>query len=110
MRVPRYTDDGTSKPPRYSRRSDFPIIHDLQKSSEDLHYGDTAELILDPIVEGFHLTRVLMDYGSSFNLLYADTVRDMYINPARIRPSNVMIEGLTPGAWTRSIRSITCYL
>ena len=31
-------------------------------------------MVLDPIIDGFHLTRVLMDGGSSLNLLYQDTV------------------------------------
>ena len=38
-------------------------------------------MVLDPIVDGFHLTRVLMDGGSSLNLLYQDTVRKMGIDP-----------------------------
>ena len=42
--------------------------------------GNPAALILDPIVDGFHLTRVLMDGGSSLNLLYQDTVRKMGID------------------------------
>ena len=31
-------------------------------------------MVLDPIIDGFHLTRVLMDGGNSLNLLYQDTV------------------------------------
>ena len=42
---------------------------------------------LDPIIDGFHLTRVLMDGGSSLNLLYQDTVRKMGIDPSRIKPT-----------------------
>ena len=84
-------------------RSDFPITPVLMKSSEELCYGEEAALVLD----GFHLNRVLMDCRSSFNLLYADTVRDMHINPARIRPSEIMIKGFTPGVWTQSIGNIT---
>ena len=34
-------------------------------------------MVLDPIIDGFHLTKVLMDDGSSLNLLYRDTVRKM---------------------------------
>ena len=44
-------------------------------------------MVLDPIVDGFHLTRVLMDGGSSLNLLYQDTVRKMGIDPSRIKPT-----------------------
>ena len=44
-------------------------------------------MVLDPIIDGFHLTRVLMDGGSSLNLLYQDTVRKMGIDPSRIKPT-----------------------
>ena len=50
-------------------------------------------MVLDPIVDGFHLTRVLMDGGSSLNLIYADTVRKMGIDPSRIKPSNTTLRG-----------------
>ena len=53
--------------------------------------------MLDPIIDGFHLTRVLMDGGSSLNLIYADTVRKMGIDPLRIRPSNTTFKGVIPG-------------
>ena len=38
-------------------------------------------MVLDPIIDGFPLTRVLMDGGSSLNLLYQDIVRKMGIDP-----------------------------
>ena len=50
-------------------------------------HGGSAVLVLDPIIDGFHLTRVLMDGGSSLNLLYQDTVRKMGIDPSRIKPT-----------------------
>jgi hypothetical protein len=43
--------------------------------------------VINPIVDGYHLTRVLMDGGTSLNLIYADTVRKMGIDPSRIKPS-----------------------
>ena len=38
-------------------------------------------MVLDPIIDGYRLTRVLMDGGSSLNLIYEDTVHRMGINP-----------------------------
>ena len=43
-------------------------------------------MVLDPIIDGFHLTRVLMDGGISLNLLYQDTVRKMGIDPDKNQP------------------------
>ena len=54
-------------------------------------------MVLDPIIDGYHLTRVLMDGGSSLNLIYEDTVRGMRINPSRISQSNTAFEGVMPG-------------
>ena len=52
-------------------------------------------MVLDPIIDGFHLTRVLMDGGSSINLIYQDTVRKMGI-PSRISQSNTTFKGVIP--------------
>ena len=54
-------------------------------------------MVLDPIIDGYRLTRVLMGGGSSLNLIYEDTVRRMGINPSRIRQSNTTFEGVIPG-------------
>ena len=54
-------------------------------------------MVLDPIIDGYHLTHVLMDGGSSLNLIYQDTVRRMGIDPSRISRSNTTFEGVIPG-------------
>ena len=54
-------------------------------------------MVLDPIIDGYHLTRVLMDGGSSLNLIYQDTVRKMGIDPTRISHSNTTFKGIIPG-------------
>ena len=54
-------------------------------------------MVLDPIIDGFHLTRVLMDGGSSRNLLHQDTVRKMGIDPSRIKPTKTTFKGVIPG-------------
>ena len=54
-------------------------------------------MVLDPIIDGYRLTRVLMDGGSSLNLIYQDTVRKMGIDPSRISQSNTTFKGVIPG-------------
>ena len=54
-------------------------------------------MVLDPIIDRYCLTRVLMDGGSSVNLIYEDTVRRMGINLSRISRSNTTFEGVIPG-------------
>ena len=64
-------------------------------------------MVLDPIVDGFHLTRVLMDGGSSLNLLYRDTVRKMGIDTSRIKPTKTTFKGVIPGVEAHCTGSIT---
>ena len=64
-------------------------------------------MVLDPIVDGFHLTRVLMDGGSSLNLLYQDTVRKMGIDPLRIKPTKTTFKGVIPGVEAHCTGSVT---
>ena len=64
-------------------------------------------MVLDPIIDGFHLTRVLMDGGSSLNLLYEDTVCKMGIDLSRIKPTKTNFKGVIPGVEARCTGSIT---
>ena len=64
-------------------------------------------MVLDPIVDGFHLTRVLMDGGSSLNLLYQDTVRKMGIDPSRIKPTKTTFKGVIPSVEANCTGSVT---
>ena len=57
-----------------------PITFDRMDHSTSIHHGGSAALVLDPIIDGYHLTHVLMDGGSSLNLIYQDTVRKMGID------------------------------
>ena len=41
-----------------------------------------AALVLSPIVDGFRLTKVLMDDGSGLNLIYEETLRKI-VNASR---------------------------
>ena len=64
-------------------------------------------MVLDPIIDGFHLTWVLMDGGSSFNLLYQDIAHKMGINPSRIKPTKTTFKGVILGVEARCTGSIT---
>ena len=63
-------------------------------------------MVLDPIINGYHLTRVLMDGGSSLNLIYQDTIRKMGIEPSRISQSNTTFKGVIPGVEARYMGSL----
>ena len=63
-------------------------------------------MVLDPIIDGYHITRVLMDGGSSLNLIYQDTVRKMGIDLSRISQSNTTFKGVIPGVEARCTGSL----
>ena len=55
-----------------------------------------AALVLSLIVDGFRLTKVLMDGGSGLNLIYEETLRKMEIDWSRIERSNTTFRGIIP--------------
>ena len=55
-----------------------------------------AALVLSPIVDGFRLTKVLMDGGSGLNLIYEETLKKMEIDKSRIEQSGTTFRGIIP--------------
>ena len=66
-----------------------------------------AALVLSPIVDGFRLTKVLMDGGSGLNLIYEDTLHEMEIDMSRIEKSNMTFRGIIPSREARCAEKIT---
>ena len=69
--------------PKFNPWSSCPITFDCRDHPTSIRHGGFVTLVLDPIIDGFHLTRVLMDGGSSLNLLYQDTVRKKGYRPLK---------------------------
>src|SRR3954464_9724258 len=93
--------------PKFNPWSSCPLTFDRRDHPTSIRHGGFAALVLDPIVDGFHFTRVLMDGGSSLNLLYQDTVRKMGIDPSRIKPTRTTFKGVIPGVVANCTGSIT---
>ena len=53
-------------------------------------------MVLSLIVDGFRLTKVLMDGGSGLNIIYEETLRKMEIDWSRIERSNTAFRGIIP--------------
>ena len=102
-------DAGAIEPaaPKLSQWAARPITFDRKDHPASILHEGLAALILDPIIDGFHLTKVLMDSGSSLNLLYQDTVRKMGIDPSRIRPTTTTFKGTISGIEAHCMGSIT---
>ena len=67
---------------KFNPWSSYLITFDRRDHPTSIRHGGSAALVLDPIIDGFHLTRVLMEGGSNLKLLYQDTVPKMGINPS----------------------------
>jgi len=77
--------------------SSQPITFDHRDYSASIWHAGWAAPVLDPVIGGYHFTRVLMDGGSSLNLIYKDTIRGMGLDPTQIHHSNTTFQGVTPG-------------
>ena len=93
--------------PKFNPWSACLITFDRRDHPTSIRHGGSAALVLDPIIDGYHLTRVLMDGGNSLNLIYQDTVRKMGIDPSRIKPSNTTFKGVIPGVEAHRTGSLT---
>jgi hypothetical protein len=92
---------------KYNPWSAYPITFDKHDHPTSIRHGGSAPLVLDPIVDGFHLTRILMDGGSNLNLIYEDTVRKMGIDSSRIKPSSTTFKGVIPGVEARCTGTVS---
>ena len=66
-----------------------------------------AALVLNPILDGFWLTKVLMDGGSGLNLIYEETLNKMEIDRSRIEQSSMTFRGIIPSREARCTGKIT---
>ena len=92
--------------PKFNLWLSSPITFDHQDHPTSIRHGGSAALVLDPIIDEFHLTRVLMYGGSSLNLLYQNTVRKMSIDPSRVKPTKTTFKGVILGVEARCTGSI----
>ena len=56
--------------PKFNPWSACPITFDRRDHPTSIRHEGLAALVLEPIINGYHLTQVLMDGGSSLNLIY----------------------------------------
>ena len=87
--------------------ADIPITFDQKDEPRPCPAHAPAALVLDPIIDGFRLTKVLMDGGSGLNLIYEDTLDKMQLNTSRIKHSHATFRGIIPGREARCSGCIT---
>jgi hypothetical protein len=88
-------EPATSRPLRYNKVSIFFSRDDQWTSFSEL---GKFPLVLDPVVVGSQLTRVLIDSGSGLNLLFTSTLKKMVLdNSKMLNPSRAPFYGIVPG-------------
>ena len=86
----------------YLKWSKTPIT--FNQSDHPVHVATPGRqaLVVDPVVGGTRLTKVLMDGGSGLNILYAETLQGMGIPMSKLSESNMQFHGVIPGNKAKS--------
>ena len=92
--------------PQYLDWSEAPITWYREDHLEHVPHPGKYALVVDPIVDNFRLTKVLMDGGSSLNILYEDTLKRMNLAHSQLDYSNVTFHGIVPRRQANSMGSI----
>ena len=92
--------------PKFNPWLACPFTFDRSDHPTSIWHERLATLVLDPIINGYHLTRVLMGGGNGLNLIYQDIVRKMGIDPTKISHSNTTFKRVIPGPEDRSTGSL----
>jgi hypothetical protein len=83
--------------PVYLDWSDKPITFDQGNHPDRVPSPGKYPLVVDPVIGNVRLTKVLMDGGSSLNIIYADTLGLLHIDLSSIRAGAAPFHGIIPG-------------
>jgi hypothetical protein len=77
--------------------SDKPITFDQGNHTDRVPSPGKYPLVVDPVIGNVRLTKVLMDGGSSLNIIYAETLGLLQIDLSMIRAGAAPFHGIIPG-------------
>jgi hypothetical protein len=83
--------------PVYLDWSDKPITFDQGDQPDCVPSPGKYPLVVDPVIGNVRLTKVLMDGGSSLNIIYAETLELLEIDLSTIRAGAAPFHGIIPG-------------
>jgi hypothetical protein len=82
--------------PVYLDWSDKPITFDQGNHPDCVSSPGKYPLVVDPVIGNVRLTKLLMDGGSSLNIIYADTLGLLHIDLSSIRAGATPFHGIIP--------------
>jgi hypothetical protein len=77
--------------------SDKPITFDQGNHPDFVPSPGRYPLVIDPIIDNVRLSKVLMDGGSSLNIIYAETLELLGVDRSEVRASAAPFHGIAPG-------------
>jgi hypothetical protein len=83
--------------PVYLDWSDKPITFDQDDHPDRVPSPGKYPLVVDPVIGNVRLTKVLMDGGSSLNIIYAETLGLLRIDLSSVRAGAVPFHRIIPG-------------
>ncbi|KAK1646049.1 hypothetical protein QYE76_063854 [Lolium multiflorum] len=96
---------------QYLNWSEQAITFDRRDTPAILPKPGSYAMVLDPTIgttrRSVRFSRVLIDGGSSINILYRDTARKLGIQEAELRPTPTVFHGIVPGHCCQPIGRIT---
>jgi hypothetical protein len=83
--------------PVYLDWFDKPITFDQGDHPDRVSSPGKYPLVVDPVIDNVRLSKVLMDGGSSLNIIYAETLGLLQIDLSSIRAGAAPFHGIIPG-------------
>jgi hypothetical protein len=83
--------------PVYLDWSDKPITFDQADHPDHVPSLGKYPLVVDPVIGDVRLTKVLMDGGSSLNIIYAETLGLLRVDLSSVRAGTAPFHGIIPG-------------
>jgi hypothetical protein len=93
--------------PEYLKWSEVPVTFDRSDHPDFVPKPGRYPLIVSPIINDVKLNQVLVDGGSSLNILSLKTFDQMGLSRALLHPSRAPFHGIVPGAIATPIGQIT---
>jgi hypothetical protein len=94
-------------PPEYLKWSEVPITFDRSDHPDFIRKPGQYPLIVCPIIKDVKLNRILMDGGSSLNILFLKTFDQMGLSRSLMCPSRAPFHGIVHSAATTPVTFMT---
>ena len=106
-RVLAVASEETTTDPSYRPWSEVPITFSRADQWADIPYIGRFPLILDATIQKVLFRKVLVDGGSTLNLLFTGALRELGLAISDLTPSDSSFWGVVPGRASRPLGEIT---